>query len=68
MNFIFYLKTIQKLINQQLLCFLGFEDDLKQLNNCIDWAGLYVYTCLRNCTAANKSYCEEFVYKQDFTC
>jgi hypothetical protein len=51
-------------INPQLLNYLNIEEG-KQMNS-IDWAGLYIYTCSKSCTAANKSYVEEFIYKQDF--
>lgn len=51
-------------INPQLLNYLGIDDN-KQLSS-VDWAGLYVYTCSKSCSAANTAYTEEFIYKQDF--
>lgn len=51
-------------VNPQLLNYLGIDEG-KQVNS-VDWAGLYVYTCSKSCSAANKSYVEEFIYKQEF--
>jgi hypothetical protein len=52
-------------VTPQLLNYLSL-DETKQLNNSIDWAGLYVYTCVRSCSAASDSYATEYIYKQDF--
>lgn len=51
-------------ITPQLLCYLNLEETNQ--SNSIDWAGLYAYTCVRNCKAANNGYAKEFIYKQDF--
>lgn len=51
-------------VNPQLLNYLGIEEG-KQLNS-LDWAGLYIYTCSKSCTFANKTYAEEYIYKQEF--
>jgi pre-rRNA-processing protein TSR4 len=52
-------------VNPQLLNYLKL-DETKQISNSVDWAGIYVYTCAKSCQAANGSYVEEFIYKQDF--
>lgn len=51
-------------INPQLLSYLSLDEGTQ--SNGVDWAGLYVYTCTKSCTAANKQYVEEFIFKQDF--
>ena len=58
-------------ITPQLLNYLRLDDldgDIEAIkaNTCVDWAGLYVYTCVRSCVAATNSYCNEFIHKQDF--
>lgn len=51
-------------VNPQLLNYLCIDEGHQ--TNGIDWAGLYVYTCIKSCSAANKSCVEEFIYKQEF--
>jgi len=52
-------------VNPQLLNYLGIEES-KDCSSSVDWAGLYVYTCVKSCATANKALVEEFIYKQDF--
>ncbi|RNA31608.1 Programmed cell death 2 [Brachionus plicatilis] len=51
-------------VTPQLLCYLNL-DESRQMDT-VDWAGLYVYTCVKSCQAAKNSYASEFIYKQDF--
>jgi pre-rRNA-processing protein TSR4 len=52
-------------VTPQLLNYLKL-DESKQSSGSIDWAGLYVYTCVRSCAAGTNAYATEFIYKQDF--
>lgn len=54
-------------ITPQLLNYLNLDESKQSIVNSLDWAGLYVYTCVRSCTSgASDSYATEFIYKQDF--
>jgi len=36
-------------------------------DNALDWGGLYIFSCEKNCQPANVEYMEEFIWKQDFS-